>query len=96
MVPTPWALNLRSDAVPPPQVGLFERDASASGGNPTAKQTCGICFDTFPRGELLCTGSCDHRFCADCWGGYATAAIMGGALLQGHHAPTGAAPCSDP
>ncbi|KAL3525971.1 hypothetical protein ACH5RR_014343 [Cinchona calisaya] len=39
--------------------------------------TCGICFDSYPLGEIR-AAACGHPFCNACWGGYITTAINDG------------------
>ncbi|EXB68667.1 putative E3 ubiquitin-protein ligase ARI7 [Morus notabilis] len=39
--------------------------------------TCGICFESFPRGRIK-SAACGHPFCSACWAGYISTSINDG------------------
>ncbi|GMN27634.1 hypothetical protein TIFTF001_041059 [Ficus carica] len=45
---------------------------------PNARElTCGICFESFPRGRIK-SAACGHPFCSACWAGYISTSINDG------------------
>ncbi|KAF7833742.1 putative E3 ubiquitin-protein ligase ARI8 [Senna tora] len=56
-------------------VGLLENPVMEY--KDASEATCGICFDTYPSGEMLDAG-CGHPFCSSCWAGYVSIAINDG------------------
>ena len=58
--------------------GLCDPNANATASGETIDAlTCGICFDDFESHELTSAG-CAHKFCSECWTGYAASKLSDG------------------
>ncbi|KAF3781922.1 putative E3 ubiquitin-protein ligase [Nymphaea thermarum] len=57
-------------------VGLLEKPVVEITPN-AVELTCGICFETYPRG-VMHAAACGHPFCSACWEGYMSTSINDG------------------
>ncbi|CAN6485482.1 unnamed protein product [Victoria cruziana] len=57
-------------------VGLLEKPVVEMTPN-AIELTCGICFETYPRG-VMHAAACGHQFCTACWKGYMSTSINDG------------------
>jgi len=72
--------------------GLSDPNASAAtSGEMTDALTCGICFDDFESHELTSAG-CGHKFCSECWMGYAASKLSDGLSVVDTRCPMSKCP----